>query len=461
MKTIPIAGHSSNLWLNLHSAFRPISFMEGCNKKHGDFYKFIGKDDPSLVITSNPQAIKEILDAPINYFDSGKGNKNLSFLLGDNSLILLDGKAHQHRRRLLMPAFHGESLKEYSQQIVSITNEVVNSLTAEGGELTTAKSFEVRPLMQEITLKVMLSIVFGVNSGKRYEKLKELLVKLLETFNNPLNSLLMFFPVLQKDLGKYSPWGRFLLLKAEIKEFIYEEIRTRRELIAKGSSTPQDIFGLLLSAKDEKGEGMSDEELHDELITLLFAGHETTATALSWLFYWIHYHPETEAKLREEISSLKAISDYKAVNNLSYLNAVISETLRIYPIVSGTFVRIPKQPISILGYKIEKNDYLSISIYNLHHRQDLYPNSKQFKPARFLDKKYSSYEYLPFGGGNRRCLGYALALLEMKLIATTILSRFQLALTSDRQLYPQRRGITLAPPSFKMIVKQNEEPALK
>ena len=446
MKTIPIAGHSSSLWLNLYSAFRPISFMQTCNRKHGDFYKFIGKDDPSFVITSNPQAIKEILDAPLDCFDSGKGNKNLNFLLGDNSLILLDGKTHQHRRRLLMPAFHGESLKKYSQQIVFITNEILNSLS-------TVKPFIIRPLMQEITLKVMLNIVFGVDSTTRHEKLKKLLVKLLETFGSPLNSLLMFFPVLQKDLGKYSPWGRFLLLRAEIKKLIYEEIRERRELIAKDRSIHKDIFSLLLLAKDENGEGMSDEELHDELITLLFAGHETTATALCWLFYWIHYHPEIEAKLREEIGSLKTISDCKAVNNLSYLNAVISETLRIYPVVSGTFARIPKQHISISGYEIEKDDYLSVSIYNLHHRPDLYPNSKQFEPARFLQRKYSSYEYLPFGGGNRRCLGYALALLEMKLIATTILSRLRLGLTNNRPLYPQRRGITLAPPAFKMIVR--------
>ena len=446
MKTIPIAGHSSSLWLNLYSAFRPLSFMERCNKKHGDFYKFVGKDNPSFVITNNPQAIREILDAPSNCFDSGKGNKNLNFLLGDNSLILLDGEAHKHRRRLLMPAFHGESLKEYSQQIVFITNKIIDSLT-------TVKPFVIRPLMQEISLKVMLNIVFGVDSTTRHEKLKKLLFKLLETFGSPLNSLLIFFPVLQKDLGKYSPWGRFLLLQAEIKELIYEEISEKRELIAKDRSIYKDIFSLLLSAKDENGEGLSDEELHDELITLLFAGYETTTTALCWLFYWIHHYSEIEAKLREEISSLKTLSDYKAVNNLSYLNAVISETLRIYPVVSGTFTRIPKQHISILGYEIEKDDYLSVSIYNLHHRQDLYPNPKQFKPARFLNRKYSSYEYLPFGGGNRRCLGYALALLEMKLIATTILSRFQLGLTNNRPLYPQRRGITLAPPSFKMIVK--------
>jgi cytochrome P450 family 110 len=211
---------------------------------------------------------------------------------------------------------------------------------------------------------------------------------------------------------------------------------------------------ILLSAKDENGAGMTDDEVHDELITLLFAGHETTASALSWLFYWIHHRSEIEDKLRSEISLLGNASDYQAINNLSYLNALIFETLRIYPVVIGAFARIPNQDIFIMGHKINKNDYLSISIYDLHHREDLYPNSKQFKPERFLEKTYSPYEYLPFGGGNRRCLGSALALLEMKLVTVTILNSFKLALTNNHSLYPVRRGITFTPPaSFRMTVK--------
>lgn len=202
---------------------------------------------------------------------------------------------------------------------------------------------------------------------------------------------------------------------------------------------------------------MTDEELHDELITLLFAGHETTASALSWLFYWIHYAPEVEAKLRSELDfwgeGIEGIN-YQKVNNLSYLDAVVSETLRIYPVIAGVFARIPTQAISILGYKLQHDDWLSISIYALHHREDLYPDAKQFKPERFLERTYSPNEYIPFGGGNRRCIGSALALLEMKLVTVTVLSRFQLALTNKCPLYPVRRGITLAPPaSLRMVIK--------
>lgn len=447
MKSIPVAGNNSSLILNLYSIFRPLDFMQKYNKRYGDFYRFVDKKNLSINITSNPQAIREILTIDSNVFDSGKANKNLNFLLGDNSLILLDGKAHKNRRRLLMPSFHGESLQQYSQKIISITNQVSDRLEVN-------QPFAVRPLMQEITLKVMLNLVFGLDSEQQCQRLGNLLVELLEIFNSPFKSLLIFFPILQQDFGKYSPWGHFLSLKAEIKKLIYQKIKERRELLIKEESKYQDIFGLLLSAKDENGAGMTDEEVHDELITLLFAGHETTASALSWLFYWIHHRSEIEDKLRSEISLLVNISDYRAINNLSYLNALIFETLRIYPVVIGSFARIPNQDIFIMGHKINKNDYLSISIYNLHHREDLYPNSKQFKPERFLDKTYSPYEYLPFGGGNRRCLGSALALLEMKLVTVTILNRFKLALTNNHSLYPVRRGITFTPPaSFRMTVK--------
>ena len=446
MKTIPTAKGSFNPLLNIYSAFRPLNFVENYTKKYGDFYRFKLSSDRPIIVVSNPLAIEEIFTAPVDTFESAEANKVLSFLLGDNSLLLLDGKAHRNRRRLLMPPFHGELLQKCSKEIVEITNKVSD-------RLKTNQPFAVRSYMQEITLRVILNVVFGIDRGTRYELLRELLVELLETFNTPFKSLLIIFPLLQKDWGKFSPWGRFLRLKAEIRELIYREIKDRRELLA--SEPHQDILSLLLLAKDEKGKGMTDEELHDELITLLFAGHETTASALSWMFYWIHYFPEVQAKLRSELSSLGENADYREINNLPYLNAVISETLRIYPVASGAFARIPTRSMSILGYELNSDDWLSISIYALHHREDLYPDSKQFKPERFLEKTYSPYEYIPFGGGNRRCIGSALALLEMKLVTATVLSRFQLALTSKRPMYPVSRGITLAPPaSFKMVVQK-------
>jgi cytochrome P450 family 110 len=489
MNTIPTVESTSGLlrtFRQVNAILRPVEFMERRSQKYGDFYQVTFKNSPPTIMTCNPQAIEEILTASADKFDVGRGNKMLSFLVGDNSLLLLDGKTHKRRRKLLMPPFHGESLHQCSQQIVEITNKACDRLEVN-------QPFKVRSLTQEITMRVILSVVFGIDSGTRYDRLRELLTNLLDTFNNPLNSSLIFFTWLQQDWGKYSPWGRFLLIKQEIKTLIYAEIKDRREAIQRGDATLganplglggspheryaerylqlcetsplglnqeaiatnkleyRDILSLLLMATDETGVGMSDEELHDELITLLFAGHETTASALAWLFFWIHYLPEVKGKLQQELDSLGDNTDYQAIANLPYLNAVICETLRIYPIAAGTFARVLTQPMSIMDHDFQTNTWFMISIYNLHHQEALYPNANQFNPERFLTKSYSNYEYLPFGGGNRRCIGSALALLEIKLVIATILSRCQLELTNKRQMLPVRRGLTLAPPaSFKM-----------
>ncbi|MGD1922357.1 MAG: cytochrome P450 [Pleurocapsa sp.] len=319
------------------------------------------------------------------------------------------------------------------------------------------KPFKVRILTQEITIRVILSVVFGIDSGARYDRLRGLLTTLLDTFNSPLSSSLIFFTWLQKDWGKYSPWGRFLRIKQEIRTLIFAEIKDRRKAIANDPTKYRDILSLLLMAEDETGEGMSDEELHDELITLLFAGHETTASGLTWLFYWIHYLPEVYRQVHQELDSLEKDSDYKAIANLPYLNATINETLRIYPIAASAFARVLTQPMSIKNCEFAADTWFMISIYNLHHREDLYPDADRFIPERFLTKNYSNYEYLPFGGGSRRCIGSALALLEMKLVTATILSRFDLALVKKRPMLPVRRGLTLAPPaSFKMTLKKKQ-----
>ena len=449
MTTIPTVKSTSGLqkiFRQWQRILRPIEFMEQGRQRYGDFYQITSENSPPLVMICNPQAIEEIFTASSDRFDAGRGNKILSFLVGDNSLLLLDGKTHKRRRKLLMPPFHGESLYRCSQQIIEITNRACDRLKLN-------KPFKVRHLNQEITMRVILGAVFGIDRGTRYDRLRELLTALLDTFNNPFNTSLIFFPGMRKDLGKYSPWGRFVRIKQQIRASIYAEIRDRREVVATNKSEYHDILSLLLMAKDEKGEGMSDEELHDELITLLFAGHETTASALSWLLYWIHYQPEVGSKLQQELDLLGGKRDYREIANLSYLNATVCETLRIYPIAQATFGRILTQPSSIMNHDFPKDTWFAISIYNLHHQEALYPNANEFNPERFLTKSYSNYEYLPFGGGNRRCIGSALALLEMKLVIATILSRCQLELTSKRQMLPVRRGMTLAPPSsFKMLV---------
>lgn len=441
--TFPPRPTESQLLRMLKLVFRPTDYMDEYGKRFGDCFA-VGSPERAFIYINHPKAIQEIFTAPPEQFDSGRGNSILRYIVGDNSLILLDGQSHQRQRKLLMPPFHGERLRSYQQLICDITQQVTEHLQVE-------KPFQVRPIMQEITLRVILKAVFGLQEGDRYRKLRGLLSTLLDSVSSPLSSTLLFFSVLRKDWGPLSPWGRYLRLKAQVDQLLCDEIQERQK---QEKLDGEDILTLLLSARDENGEPMTLPELRDELMTMLVAGHETTASALTWAFYWIHYLPEVQDKLRFELSNLGDNSDINQIARLPYLNAVCSETLRIYPVALMAFPRILKSEMELLGYKFPANTVLAPCIYLLHHREDIYPEPDKFKPERFLERQYSLYEYLPFGGGNRRCIGMALALLEMKLVLATMLSRFQLDLVNSRPLKPVRRGLTIAPPgNLKMAVK--------
>ncbi len=422
--------------------FRPLDYFDEYGKGYGDFFA-VGREQTPFVYVSNPKAIQEIFTADKALFESGRGNGVLRYLLGENSLVLLDGECHQQQRKLLTPPFHGERLRTYSQLICEITQQVIS-------EWQPGKPFLIRPFMQEITLRVILQAVFGLQAGERYQEIRQLLTSLLEVNNSPFSSLWLFFPILRQDWGNWSPWGRFLSLKQQVNQLLEAEIRERREA---GNLQGEDILTLLMSARDEAGEEMTVAELRDELITLLVAGHETTASALTWALYWIHYLPEVQKKLRSQLSTLNQDDALNEIPRLPYLNAVCLETLRIYPVALTTFSRILKAPFDLMGYHFQPGSILTPCIYLIHHREDLYPQPQQFKPERFLERQFSPYEYFPFGGGNRRCIGMGLAMLEMKLVIATILSRFQLELLQPRLLKPVRRGLTVAAPShLKMVV---------
>lgn len=284
--------------------------------------------------------------------------------------------------------------------------------------------------------------VFRVYKGKKAEKLEHHLNQFLEFFDRPLNAAFAFIPVLQKDSEPLSPWGAVVRQREIINQLLFSEIQERR---AKPDLLGEDILSLMLTAKDEEGQSMTGWELRDELMTLLFAGHETTATAIAWAMYWIHRQPEVGQKLRKELDELDENTDPVAIARLPYLSALCDETLRIYPVGLFTFFRVLKTPWTLMGQNFEAGTQFSPCIYLLHHRPDLYPEPDQFRPDRFLERQYLLYEYIPFGGGNRRCLGMAFALFEMKLVLATILSQWQLQLTSDRPIHPIRRGFTIAP----------------
>ncbi|MBW4693018.1 MAG: cytochrome P450 [Lyngbya sp. HA4199-MV5] len=424
----------------------PVSYMEAAAQQHPDIFtaKVIGFGG-TLVFLNHPQAIQELLTSDRKTFLAlGCSNRILSPLLGDYSIIMLDGDRHKRRRQLLMPTFHGERMRTYGQLICQLA-------TAAFDQLALNQPFSARTVMQEISLQIILQVVFGLTEGDRCHQLKDLLASLLDLFRSPLSSSFLFFPVLQKDLGAWSPWGKFIREQRQIDTLIYEEIAERRK---KGECDRIDMLSMLMAARDDAGQPMSDQELRDELMTLLFAGHETTATAMSWALYWVHHLPTVREKLLQELATLGENPDPMDIFRLPYLTAVCNETLRIYPVAMLVFPRIVQTPVTLLGHHLAPRTNVVGCIYLVHQREDLYPNPKQFRPERFLERQFTPYEFMPFGGGARRCIGEALAMFEMKLVLATILSRYSLALATAQPEYPRRRGVTLAPANgVRMVLR--------
>jgi cytochrome P450 family 110 len=360
-------------------------------------------------------------------------------------VIGLSGDRHRRMRQLLMPPFHGERMRAYGQLIRDITEEVMSERAA-------GKDFPVRKSMQKISMRVILRAVFGLTEGSRYQQLESLLGTLLDRMGNPLSVSLLFFPGLRQDFGPLSPWGSFVRNRQEIDQLIYEEIADRR---SHPDASRNDILTLLLSARDDAGEALTDLELREELMTLLVVGHETTATAITWALYWIHKLPTVRKKLLNELQASEGPLDPGALFRLPYLNAVCCETLRIYPVGLLTFPRITRSRLELMGFALEPGTIVVGCIYLTHHREDVYPDPDVFRPERFLERRYSPFEYLPFGGGVRRCIGMAFAQFEMKLVISTILSGFELALAGSSSVRPMRRGVTSGPSPFRMVVKEH------
>lgn len=433
---LPKGSNDASILKMLWTILKPFDYLETMQKRYGDIYSDSFPGFPQMVIISNPQAIEKIFTLAPELFVSGPGNAILKPILGSTAILFQDGDRHTRQRKLLMPPFHGERMRAYGQLIREITLQVM-APPIKKGQLT------ARPVMQEISLRVILRAVFGLREGERYDKIRSTLIEYLDFFNVPLNATFLFFKSLQRDLGSWSPWGRFLRHQKTLYQLLTEEIRERRE---QQDFLGEDILSLLLSARDDEGQPMTDEELRDELLAILFAGHETTALALSWALYWIHYFPEVRDKLLTELSPLDITTvDSSEIARLPYLSAVCSEALRLYPVALFTFSRILQAPMELMGYQLPKGISIGIPIYLTHQRPDIYPEPRRFKPERFLERQFSPYEYLPFGGGNRRCIGAAFTLFEMKIVLATILTNYSLTLAKPKPVLPVRRGIVFAP----------------
>ncbi|MGA1357358.1 MAG: cytochrome P450, partial [Prochlorothrix sp.] len=433
-------------------ALNPTSYQTHLSRRFGDIFRaYISfrrqqyGQETRLFILSEPKALQQILSQDTGKVFSAPGEVNqlLAPLVGNNSVILVSGQTHRRRRQMVTPPFHGERLKVFGDLILQITGEVMAEVPAD-------RPFSARFYMQKLTMRVILEAVFGLHQSDRYQTLEKLLADRVNMSSTPLTSLSLFIPALQKDWGPWSAGRRVKHLAAAIDAILFAEIEERRQT---GVADRTDVLSLLMAAEDENGDSMSNEELRDELLTLLLAGHETTATALTWALYWLHRHPETRTKIRAELDTVPTPWDPMALLRLPYLSAFCNEVLRIHPVAMFTFPRRVEQPVTLLNHELRQGDLIMGSIYLLHQREDLYPNSQEFRPERFLEREFSPYEFMPFGGGVRRCVGSALALYELKLALAQMVQHWELSLETQRTLKPYRRGLTLGPNGEVMLRK--------
>jgi cytochrome P450 family 135 len=401
---------------------RPIAFMESCRRRFGDEFSvsFPGFERP-MVMLSDPELIRTLYTAPEHGLPPGR-TISLLPVMGPNSVLLLEGREHLARRKLMLPPFHGERMRSYESIMREATEREIDRWP-EG------QPFAIHPHMQAITLEVILKAVFGVTDRERSEQLRERLPMLLSETSSPA---LQFRFLLASRLGRGDPMARLREITASIDELLLVEIADRR-------SDPtlderQDILSLLIAARFEDGGAMSDQELRDQLVTLLLAGHETTATGLAWTFDLLLHHPAALARLTSEVDA----------GEDAYLRAVVSESLRLRPVVPLAGRRLASE-LRGGGLSLPAGTDVTPAIWLTHTRADLYPEPYAFRPERFLDNPPSGYGWIPFGGGVRRCLGASFAELEMRVVLETVLHRSVLQPASRKAEQVTRRNVTFSP----------------
>jgi len=406
----------------LRYASDPLHFLIRLQRRYGDIFTVRFPYFGRLVYVTTPELVKQIFTGSPALMHAGEANATvLEPALGPSSVLTLDDAPHMRQRKLLLPPFHGERIEAYGELMREVTLREMESWPV-------GEPFALRPHTQRITLAVIMRAVFGVHDEDRLIRFGGL----IEEFSRRVNSVIAF-PFLRRDLGRLSPWARFLRARAALDAFIYEEIALRRAE-AEAGEDHDDVLSLLLAARDEDGGRMSDEELRDELVTVLGAGHETTATGLAWAMERLLRHPSVLARLRESI----------AAEEDEYLEATVKEALRTRPVIVDVARKLTA-PFAIGGYELPSGTYVLPAIAAIHYREDLFPQAERFDPGRFLDGKADTYAWIPFGGGVRRCIGASFAEYEMKTILRTILERAELSAPDPEPEKAKVRNITLAP----------------
>jgi cytochrome P450 len=433
--TLPPGPREPRFLQALRYAVGPYAANERAARLFGDCYT-VRAFGPPMVMFNHPEAARDIFGDDTAALKAGEANADvLGPILGRSSLLLLDGERHLRERRLMGPPLHGERMHVYGRLMQEIAGRVIDAWPI-------GQPFPIHKEMQTITLDVILRAVFGLDEASTFDRVKAPIVRFLKLADSAAAPFLAIRQ-LQFELGGLAPWGRFVRDRDEVRRLLLAEIVRRR---AGGTAGRTDILSLLVEARDEHGDPMHDEELLDELFTLLMAGHETTATSLAWVFWHLVRQPDVVSKLRSELQAV-AGADRLApehVARLEYLDAVLKESARLTPVATGVIRRL-QRPARIGGRDLPAGINVSLSIYGIHHRADLWPDPERFHPDRFVGARPAPHTYFPFGGGVRRCIGAAFATYEMKVVLAEVLSRVDLRAAPGYRMRPVLRTITVAP----------------
>jgi cytochrome P450 len=410
---------------------RPLPWLERCRARYGDVFTLNIAQEGEWVILGDPEHVKQVFTGDPGVFHAGEANVVLRPVLGPNSVLLLDDAAHVAQRRLMLPSFHGERMQRYEALMREVAEEEVSRWPV-------GEPFSLLPRMQSVTLEVIMRAVFGFREPDRLAELRARLKHMLDSTTRMRQLVIM--AVLGPE--RVESVGLFRRALAPVDEMLIDEARRRRA--ADDLEERDDVLSLLVQARHEDGRPMSDAELRDELFTLLVAGHETTATSLSWAIERLVRHPDKWERLREE-----ALSGEDA-----YADAVAKETLRLRPVLPMV-VRQLTRPVEIGGWPLPAGTYVNPCIHLVHRRPDIYPEPHMFRPERFLDQPAGTYTWIPFGGGVRRCLGATFALFEMKTVLRAVAREAALRPARQEPERIARRVITLVPGRGAEVVMES------
>ena len=420
---------------------RPQEFFEGCARRYGDNFLLRFPNNRPVMSVSHPNIVHAVFSGDPDQLFAGQGNVVLKPAVGPNSLLLLDGPRHRRDRKLMTPMFHGERMRAYGDAMRAVVNRHIDSWPV-------GKIFAIHPEMQAMTLDIILATVFGVE-GVDLADFREALTSLLDFGTQ--SWFLLFIDgdgeIRSQGLGDWlgdkSPLNRFIANRDRVDELLFAEFARRR---ANPDPTRTDVLSLMMQARFDDGSAMSDRELRDEMMTLLLAGHETTATSLSWLLTWLYRYPGALQEIRTETARLGEGGSVPSekIGELDYTFAAIKESLRKTPVIPVVVRRLQSEQ-TFDGLRLPKGAIVAPNIYVTHHRKDIWGDPERYRPERFLEKPVKPWHFFPFGGGNRTCLGMAFAYYEMKIAISEIARRTKFRLAPGYQPKLIRRNITFAP----------------